>query len=64
MTDCVITIMAQIARAPFWPKLLRNIWAMGWGLPMINSRSEPMQKAREMFIADENWSGGSNEALT
>lgn len=46
-----MTMNAHTARHPFWPKLWKNIWAMGCGLLMIASRSVPMQKAREMLMA-------------
>ena len=50
---CTMTTIAQIAKVPFCPKLLKNISAIGWpmGLFMIAFRSVPMQNARAMLIA-------------
>jgi hypothetical protein len=43
----------HIARVPFFPKLLKKIWAMGCPrlLPIRASRSWPMQNVRATFTA-------------
>lgn len=51
---CTMTMMAQTASAPFWPKLLKKICAIGCALDVMASRSVPMQNARETLIAVHN----------
>ena len=57
VTYCTSTTKVQRARVPFWPKLLKNICAIGCpiGLSSKPFISVPMQKASDMFIAKYEW---------
>ena len=48
---CTTTMIAHTASAPFWPKLLKKICAMGCELPTMPSMSVPMQNASDTLIA-------------
>ena len=48
---CTMTMIAQMASAPLWPKLLKKICAIGCGVLTMLTMSVPIQNASETLIA-------------